>query len=332
MNDKKVYSIILILTILLSSITSQAFSQSIRFQSKPADFLIGGQLTFDIYKPYFSLYLNLKRYDRPTIIKSGDEAYIYSDLIRRLYAPRFVLFQTTFYQFSALSSYLEKDHPKIFNRFNTYFDINIIRSIGSGFEEPYSFSLFMGNIVLLGYDSKNNNDSKPMKQAGSALAGFLMSSGNHQICDNIYLDDRWYQYEFMLVGDLREKNFRRISWNFRFGFKHHSNKLFRNVFLFSVERNHSTWEKTGFSFIKNSVFKYKSYVPASFSDNPPVFVYHHFSFGKKIPIKFLKRKIFLVLAGGIRWERIYRYNRFINKFDLKPSGNFIWLIQPNIEF
>jgi len=136
----------------------------------------------------------------------------------------------------------------------------------------------------------------------------------------------------MLVGDLKEKNIRKISWNFRFGYKHHSNKISRNVFLFSVERNHSTWEKTGFSFIKNSVFKYKSYIPTSFSDNPSVFVYHHFSYGKKIPIEFLKRKIFFVLAGGIRWERIYRYDRNINKFESKPSGNFIWLILPNIEF
>jgi len=136
----------------------------------------------------------------------------------------------------------------------------------------------------------------------------------------------------MLVGDLKEKNVRKISWNFRFGIKQHNNKIFRNVFLFAVERSHSIFKRTGLSFIKNSILKYKSYVPTSFMDNPPFFVFHHFSFGKKIPIKLLNRKMFLVFAGGIRWEWIYRYDRKIKKFESKPSGNFIWLIQPNIEF
>ena len=332
MKNKKYKLLLLITALLLSLKISQAFTQSIGFQSRPAGYLFGGQLTFDIYKPYASIFINLKRYERPTIIQSGEETYIYSKLIRQLYLPKFALFQTTLYQLSTLSTYLETDYPQIFNRFNTYFDLNLIRSISSGYEEPYSFSLFLGNIVLLGFASHKNGEQKLLKQSGSALAGFLISTGNHQICDNIYLTDRWYQYEFMLVGDLKEKNIRRILWNFRVGLKHHQNKIFRNVFLFSVKRSHSTWEKTGFSLIKNSVFRYKSYVPTSFSDNPPLFVYHCLSYGKKVLIKLFNKKMFLVLGGGIRWEWIYRFDRNQNKFESKPGGNLVWLFQPNIEF
>ena len=318
--------------LLLFFLILQAFPQSLGFQSWRAGYLIGGQLTFDTYEPYCSFFMNLKRNNQPSIIQAGGETYIYSKLIRKLYLPKFILFQTTFYQLSALSTYLETDHPQLFNRFNTYFDLNLMRSIGSGYEEPYSFSLFFGNIVLLGYVSTTNGQKDRLRQAGSALAGFLISTGNHQISDNIYLNDRWVQYELMLVGDLKEKNQRKISWNFRIGFKLHRNKLFRNVFLFAMKRSHSTWEKTGFSFLKNSIFKYTSYIPISFSDNPPLFVQHCISYGKKISVKLLSRKMFLVLAGGIRWEWIYQYNHKLKRFNSKPSGNFIWLIQPNIEF
>jgi hypothetical protein len=332
MNLQHVNCIFSTTVIFLLSMLSQISGQNIGFQAKPAGFLIGGQLTYDIYEPYCSIYMNLKRYDRPRIVQPGKEVDIYTNLLRRLTIPKFILFQTSFYQLAALSSYLETDQKRIFNRFNTFYDLNLIRSIGSSYEEPYSFSLLLGNITFLGYGPNKNKDKKYLKQSGSALAGFLISTGNHQICDNIYLVDRWYQYEFMLVGNLKEKNVRQISWNFRFGVKQHNNNIFRNVILLSVERKHSIFNRTGFSLTKNSILKYKSYVPTSFSDNPPVFVYHNFSFGKKFPVKFFNRKMFLVFAGGFRWEWIFRYDRKLKQFESKPSGNFIWLVQPNIEF
>ncbi len=185
---------------------------------------------------------------------------------------------------------------------------------------------------MLSYAADKGNKPKLQKQSGSAFAGFLVSTGNHQICDNIYLTDQWYQFELMLIGELKEKNIRKMSWNFRIGIKYHKNKIFRDVFVFAIERNHSIWQNTGFLLLKNSIFKYKAYVPTSVSDNPPLLVYHCFSYGKKIPVKLFNKKIFLILAGGIRWEWIYRYDSNLNDFESKPAGNLVWLFQPNIEF
>jgi len=333
-NMKKLKINIFLFNILLFQIILNSWlpAQSIGFQKRPGGYLIGGQATFDIYKPYCSFYVNLKRNERPTTIQSGDELDIYSRLGTRLYLPKFILFQTTFYQLSTLSSYLETNHPQIFNKFNTYYGLNIIRSIGAGYEEPYAFSLFLGNIILLSYDKSNKNKNELYKQSGSALAGFLLSTGNHQISDNIYINDQWYQYELMFVGDLKEQKIRKISWNFRLGIKYHSNRILRDIFLLAIERSHSTWQKTGFSLFKNSIFKYKSYVPTSFKDNPPPVVYQCFSYGKKIPINIFKKNIFLIIAGGVSWEWVYHYDRNTKKFESKPSGSLVWLFQPNIEF
>jgi len=274
----------------------------------------------------------LKQHDKPTIIQSDEEREIYSILCRRFLAPKFILFQTTIYPLSALSSYLETDYPGVYDKFNIGYDINIMRSIGAGHEEPYAFSLFLGNILLLSYVKTDKKKQTQLKQSGSALAGLVFSTGNHQICDNIYLNDPWYQFELMLVGKLNEHQVRRMSWNFRLGVKYHKNNLIRDVIILSLEKNNTDWRPTGFSLFKNSIFKYKAYIPVSFSDNPPFSVYQLFSYGKKVPVTLFKKKVFLILAGGVCWDWVYRYDRNLKEFENKPSGHLTWLIQPNIEF
>ena len=109
MNNIKIKVAIFACLISVLLLDSNALPQSIGFQSRPAGYLFGGQLAFDIYKPYGSVYMNLKRHERPTVIQSGGEVDIYSKLGKQLYLPKFILFQATLYQLSALSTYLETD-------------------------------------------------------------------------------------------------------------------------------------------------------------------------------------------------------------------------------
>ncbi len=308
------------------------YSQTIGLQTAKNGLLLGGQATFDFYKPYVSIFAHIKPNSTPLIIQQGDESKIYSLLLNQMYYPKFILFQTTFYQLSSLSSYLETDHDKIFARFDLIGDINLLKSIGGGFEEPYAFTLFLGNLVYLSYIDSTRTESLKRRQSGSALAGLAFSWGNHQICDNIYFHDFWYQIELMLTGVLKEQTARKITWNFRAGVKYHKNNLMPDVFIFSVERSHSTFYPAGFSLIKNSVFKYRVYLPLSKTSEMPFFVYQHFSFGKKIPVTLIGKKMLLVLGVGARWEWIAKYDRRRKQFESSPSANFLWLVQPNIEF
>ncbi len=311
---------------------SNSYAQTIAFNSKAKGYYYGGQFTFDLYKPFISTYAHFKKNVLPVLINPDEGKVTYFILLRRFFEPKFFLFQTTFYQLASLSTVLETDYSDTFNRFNINGDLNIIRSIGGDYEDPYAFTIFLGNVLYLIFAPNVNDKPVKKKQSGSALAGFAYSFGYHQISDNIYLHDHWHQFEILLVGKLKEPGIRKMSWNFRFGVKYHNNPLFRNIFIVSLERNHSHYKFNHFSFTKNSVFKYKVYIPMSFSDNPPFTVYQYISYGKKFPISLFRKKMFLVFGGGVKWEWVYKFDRKIKKFQEKPSGNLVWLIQPNIEF
>lgn len=324
---KKIFIISMVALLFLYS--SQNFCQSIAFHSKPLGYHVGGQLTFDIYKPFASIYFNMKRRQQPVALERGEERQIYISLGQRLIFPSYLLFQITGYPLSALSSYLETDRFETYNRFNVNSDLNILRSIGVGFEEPYAFSLFLGNVLFLAYkDSAENR----LKQSGSALAGFLISSGKHQIYNNIYLHDNWFQIELMLIGNLNEPKRRKFSWNFRLGAKFHKNELLRDVFTLTTERSHTDWRSTGWSLLKNSIFKYQAHIPIPTSDDSTPAASHLITYGKKFPIHLFKRKMFFVLGFGLRWEWVRFYDHNQDQFDPDPKSQLIWLIQPNIEF
>lgn len=326
-NNKKIL-IILTLALLLSS-GSQIFCQSIAFHAKPLGYHVGGQLTFDIYKPYASIYLNMKRRQKPVVLQKGEEREIYARLGRRLIFPGYLLFQATGYPLSALSSYLETDRYNTYNRFNFYFDLNVLRSVCAGSEEPYALSLFLGNVLFLANQDSSENR---LKQSGSALVGFLISTGRHQIYNNIYLYDNWYQVELMLIGNLNEPKRRRMSWNFRIGAKFRQNKFLRDVFTLSIERSHTDWRTTGWSLVKNSIFKYRAQIPIPSSGDEPPAASHLLSYGKKFPINLSNKKMFFVLGFGMRCEWVRFYNHDPGQFDPDSRSQLTWLIQPNIEF
>jgi hypothetical protein len=309
--------------------SSQNFCQSIAFHSKPLDYHVGGQLTFDIYKPFASIYFNLNRMQKPVALQKGGEGEIYLRLGRRLIFPGYLLFQITGYPLSALSSYLETDYYNTYNRFNLYSDLNILRSVGVGFEEPYAFSVFLGNILYLAYQDSLANR---LKQSGSALGGFLISTGKHQIYNNIYLHNSWYQIELMLVGNLNEPKRRKILWNFRIGAKFHQNEFLRDMFTLSIEHSHTDWRSTGWSLVKNSIFKYQAHLPIPLYEDKTHAASHLIFYGKKFPVNLYHTRVLLVLGFGIRWEWIRFYDHNLARFDPDPKSQLIWLIQPNVEF
>ena len=328
----KINKIKLFLTLLSAVLlcgASLTNSQSLAYHSTVKGFHVGGQITFDLYKPFASIFVNLKRYQKPLALQQGEEIDIYSRLGRKIFVPGYLLFQATGYPLSALSSYLETDHRTQFNKFTIYEDINLLRSFSSGFEEPYAFSLFAGNVLFLAY---YDSSQTKRKQSGSALAGFLISTGKHQIYNNIYLHDNWYQFELMLIGNLNEPQKRRASWNFRFGVKLHHNPLLRDMFTFSMERSHTDWSKTCLSLTRNSIFKYKAHFPIPGSKDRTRAAFQLMTFGKKFPANVLDRKLFLVLSLGFRLEWVRNYERDSGQFDEHPARQLIWLIQPNIEF
>lgn len=324
-NMNKKISILFMLIVL--TFFRNALSQTISHAGQIGPAYIRGQLTFDFYKPYGSIYIG---FERPKIMETGRERKIYAELTRRLIVPKYFLVQSTLYPIAAWSSHWETKHYEWFRRFKIYKGINGLRAIGSGFEEPYALSLFLGNIVRLVYFEHNDRKSRP-KNAGSSLAGFLLSAGNHFIYNNIYLNGRWYQAELMLIGDSRSPQQQRF-WNFRIGTKIYSNSFINNALTVFLERNSTDFAETGFSLLKNSILKYQAKFALEQSEEKTPASFQMVNFAKKFPVKLFGRKAFLVLGTGMKWEWIRRYDHDAGKFEESPSSQFVWLFTPNVEF
>ncbi len=304
-------------------------SQLAKFRSRPFGYLIGGQLSLDIYKSYAPFYIHLERNKKPAIWRKGEELEIYSDLSQRLLFPRYLVLQVTAYPVASLSSFMETDRYSTYQRFELIPNINLIRSIGAGDEEPYAFSLLMGNILFLAYE---DSISQKLKQSGSAIAGLLFSTGGHQIYNNIYLHDQWYQVELILTGNLQEHRKRKLAWNFRFGIKLHQNDFFNHEITMAIERNHSERRAHLWSLSKNSIFKFNTHIPFGDMDGQIALPRYLILMGKKIPMTLMNRSIFATLSFGVRWERTRQFNHYLREFEPVSLRRVTWLVQPNIEF
>ncbi|MDZ7375176.1 MAG: hypothetical protein ONB13_01030 [candidate division KSB1 bacterium] len=286
-------------------------------------------MSLDIYKSYAPFYIHLERNKKPTIWRKGEELEIYTNLSQRLLLPRYLLIQFTAYPLATLSSYLETDRYRYYQRFNLLSDVNLIRSIGAGYEEPYAISILLGNILFLVYQ---DSSSQKLKQSGSALAGFLVSTGGHQIYNNINMADRWYQPELILTGNIQENKRKKLTWNFRLGIKLHQNSFFNHEITMAIERSHSDYKANGWSLVRNSIFKFYTNVPINHGNDHEALPRHLILFGKKFPIAISRYKIFGTFSIGAKWERIRKFDHLLREFEPNSVKVITWIVQPNLEF
>ncbi|MFZ5515200.1 MAG: hypothetical protein ACOY90_01095 [Candidatus Zhuqueibacterota bacterium] len=323
----KIQRRVLLAIILFLFVPGRGSAQSLSRESRVGSVYVRCQATFDLYKPYSSLYLGLQR---PRIMESGRERAIYAELLKRLFLPKYFLIQATLYPFSAWSSHWETSHYNWYRRFQIYGSINGLRTLGSGNEEPYAMSLFLGNIIRLAY-RESDADLTHARNAGSALAGFLLSGGNHFIHNNIYLIGRWYQAELMLIG-ISQSPQQRLFWNFRIGTKVYQDCFLSNALTVSLERNSTDYQTTGFSLLKNSILKYQAKLPLQHEDTETPASFQMVSIAKKFPVRLGERTAFLVIGAGVKWESLRRYDHTAGGFEASYSNQLVWLFTPNMEF
>lgn len=329
---KKPFLILLLLFSLLA--TPSLYGRWMRFSQRSAGFYWGGQLRLGPYKTFGSLYLNFRRDSKIDVRNKHQERIIFKQLISRSLLPRYLLLESTSYPMATLSSFLETDNPEYFQRFKFYNGLNIVRALCVGPEEPYSVSLFLGNILF--YVRQNLLDQvllQRVKQTGSAMAGFLLSYGHWHIQDNIRIDDHWYEIQYMLTSRIQESQKFKIVWDCRFGFKFHENPLAIDVAVFSFRRSHSDWRSVDWSVFRNSEISLRLNLPVGNDarGRPPVSRFYCV-FTKKYPVRIFKIPILLKFGSGFVWARLKRFDRDIRQFETTDSSKLIWLIKPGVEF
>jgi hypothetical protein len=182
--------------------------------------------------PYYSnvgIFVPLIEDDMDEIVLAN-ETGIYLKLLKNAITPLFFLAEASVNPLPVLGSYLRDKHEGLYDNGEVNSDLNIIRALTEGFEEPYAISLFLGNIIRFRLP-----DEKETEAINKGFSGFLVSFGDRHIKENVLIDDNWYEVEWKLKGDRRLRDVYH-SWSFRIGGKTHGNPNISDTFYIGIRR------------------------------------------------------------------------------------------------
>ncbi len=245
------------------------------------------------------------------------ESEIYGTLLSRAAVlPQFLVLEASVNPMPYLGTFIREHNGSAYDNAQISGSFNWLKALTAGFEEPYAFSVFAGNVA--NFSIPGSKDTK-----GLGYSGYLFSVGNYHIKDNVLIQDEWREYEWKIKGDLKSP-VKKLSWSFRAGAKLHGNPYITDILYVSVRRSRLDYKPEGSSLFNNSGFEY-TYDMDRRSLSP---IRHYFYVDKKWP--FENKKMAFSLALGFVWESAKKYSGPLAEG--REKNDFQFIIRPNIEF
>lgn len=269
----------------------------------------------DAYYTSLGLYIALTRTPIPHVGNKAEKD-LYLTLLTRAYAPRFLVIEGSVNPLPYLGTYVKDRHPNFYDNARVTGSFNWVRAVTAGFEEPYAYSVFLGNVV----DFSLPDDPK---SSGKGYSGLLYSAGTYHIKENKLVRDNWWEVEWKVKGDRRTQD-QKMSWSFRVGTKMHEHPDIMDIYYLSFRRSRLDFRTRGPSLFNNSGFEYT--VDMEKSTFTPT--RHYVFVEKKWPLA--GKKMAFALATGFVWESARKYSG-----DLATGSNASntqIILRPNIEF
>lgn len=202
----------------------------------------------DAYYSNVSAYIDLDSDNEITDATEYSEAKIYTDLVLNSLRPNIFLVEAAIHPMPIFGLYFRDSHEDMYDKSNVE-NLNLVKAITAGFEEPYSLSFFVGRMMIF----KNRDQNSERVGKNRAFIGYLMSIGGVSIKDNLAHKDRWINLEFKLKGTRERKN-RDLDWSFRVGTMLHTNKDFVNSIYIGARRSSIDYKMGVWSLTHNSAF------------------------------------------------------------------------------
>lgn len=268
----------------------------------------------DMYNTNIEVYHTFR--ESTPVLDSSDETKIYWMLLKKAFFPNLALFEFGVYPMPCLGVYLKEYHRSLYDSFAISKDINLIHCATIGFDEPYAYSLFFGNIA---HFQKKGNENTP----GKAYMGYLLSTGDYHIHQDEMITTKWTELEWKIKGEFTDDE-KTMDWSFRLGAKFFEHPEINDNFYISLKRNRIDFFQKGFSFTKNSSFEWMyrcdniSYQAQSIS----------MIYGKSLVIG--KSKHALNLSVGFVWEMTTPYHNSLKW--LADSQGIQVVIRPQFMF
>ncbi|OQA92380.1 MAG: hypothetical protein BWY26_00298 [Elusimicrobia bacterium ADurb.Bin231] len=292
-------------------IPAKSFSKTV-YSKKLGD--IEFETELDAYYTALDFYIPLT--DKPIpCLEEEKESAIYKKMFTSP-KPRFAVIEFSVYPMPCSGIFIKKNYKNIYDKAEISDDLNLVKSLCAGFEEPYAVSAFIGDVV-----SFRPEGSKDIQ--GKGYTGFLFSFGNYHIKDNESISDNWFEFELKAKGD-RISETQKLTWSLRGGSKIHYNADIEDVIYFSIRRDRTDFLRSGFSLLENSNFEYILDLGwRNFNA-----VRHLFTVGKKFPLKNKKQAFSITM--GVLWESGIKYLGDLKGIGDEKKSQIVF--RPNFEF
>ena len=273
-----------------------------------------------IYKSYSSINVDLDKEDE-LLLWEDDEFGLYRDLVKRSIQPGFFLLEFTGYPMASISAWMEEHHNDSYQKFNIGENFNLLKNFGVGFQEPWSISLFLGQLGT--YWDLNDDDE--MFVAATGASGLVLTGGLYQLFENSFVESKWFRVEWKLKGSGGYGPKKR-SWDLKAGYRWYGIAEISNTATLILKRTKSQKSKLDWRFFHNSTTSIELELPTSEIKEGLSRI--HFTYGKYFPIKGRMGG----LKFGVLYENRKEYNSFLNEFSSEKTRQFQFIIKPLILF
>lgn len=322
--------LVLLLSFLILAGVTQAFADTTATAQQPApqektfrEYLFGSQelgwadLDWEADLYYSNISLNIPLTDSPIPqVADESELEVYSKLWLNAFTPRFMLLEAAAMPLPLVGAAIREYAKDFYGIADIGRNQNVIQWLTAGFEEPYAFSLFLGDMV------KFSKPGEERLSSNKGYMGYLFSYSNQHIKNNVLIPDHSLEAEWKMKG---ERNFKeeKLSWSFRLGAKVHDNPNIANTVYIGFRRSNLDFRVNPFDFLRNTTFD----VRWDIGTKGGRLLRQEYVLGKKFPIK--SWGVALKLDLGLIWEDPSRYTG--NLRDTNAS-NLSIVLRPNIHF
>ena len=312
---KKRYGILLLMLVIMGLFPIILYPQ-ISFHRKILNRETGIAIVPSIYRSYCSAYIDMTKQNN-IYVWQENEFELYKELFLESSKPEHLLTEFTLYPTSAFSAWINENHNDTYNVFNIYKDYNLIESASGGSQEPWSISLFIGQLAAF----LDLSAEEELVVAGSGATGLVLTGGLYQIFDNFIVKSKWARLEWKLKGE-GSKDTREQSWDIKFGYRWYGISEISNTTTLIVSRSKTDRKRSTWKLNKNSITEIELQLPVNEIDIG--FSRILFSYGKVFPL----RNHLVGINIGFEYQNRKEYLIDTHSFSKDNKKDLSFILQP----
>ncbi len=177
-----------------------------------------GGMTFKpgIYRTYASTYQAILAENELYLWDEG-ETVLFKRLGRNGLIPGYLALEITGYPMGWLAAILPQNVPSVYSAFSITGNWNLLASMGSGFQEPWSVSLFAGDFATF-WELDTTYTLVPV---ASGVSGWVLTASSQELVSGQLVHQSWMRLEWKIKGETRGTY--PIGWDIKLGYRWEEN-------------------------------------------------------------------------------------------------------------